>query len=51
MIRYADDLNIEEFLADLCMTSSITFKSGCQSWDPNGWVVGLDFRKKYKALF
>ncbi|KAK5058960.1 hypothetical protein LTR84_011224 [Exophiala bonariae] len=41
----------EDFLACLFDTQSFTIVPGTMSWDPDGWIIGKDFREKWGFLF
>lgn len=51
MIYLFDLYNIEDFVADLFMTSTFTLKPGGESWDPRVWRVDADFKAKWGFLF
>ena len=51
MISLSDNFNVENFTADLFTMPSFIIAPGSQSWDPSGWSVAPDFRKKWSLLF
>ena len=51
MIARCDDFNCEDFIADIFLLSSFFVEPGFQSWDPAGWSVAKDFRRKWRGLF
>lgn len=50
-IRLNGIIDEEDFLACLFDTQSFTIVPGTMSWDPEGWIIGKDFREKWGFLF
>lgn len=50
MIEMADEINLEEFLADLFGTDTFVITPGCLSWDEKAWKVTRGFRRKWGFL-
>jgi hypothetical protein len=51
MIAHSDEFSIEDLTADLFTMPSFIIEPGCPSWDPTGWSVAPEFRKKWGILF
>jgi hypothetical protein len=50
-ISMAGIINEEEFLCDLFSMDSFRIKEGKPGWDPNGWIMGKEFGRKWGFLF
>ncbi|KAH8819463.1 hypothetical protein F5884DRAFT_848785 [Xylogone sp. PMI_703] len=50
LIFFAATIDNDEFCRDLVSPSNFTV-IGNQSWDPSGWVMSSEFRKKWEFLF
>jgi len=50
MIEKADEINVEEFLADLFGTATFVITPGSLSWDEKAWRATPGFRRKWGFL-
>ncbi|KAK3671939.1 hypothetical protein LTR78_008114 [Recurvomyces mirabilis] len=50
-ISMAGIIDEEDFLCDLFSMDSFRIKPGKPGWDPNAWIIGPDFGKKWGYLF
>jgi len=50
MIEHSDSYSAEDFLGDIFSVSTFYIKPGYMSWDPEAWVVKMDFKEKWMLL-